>query len=868
MCSSTSQRRWDILMQRYKNRDNNYNRYEFADGSCFITSIFALKSFKVFYPIDFETKIGFDRVRELIRDHCLSHLGARHVDQMHFTGDYDHVIRWTQQVWEFKTILSGGLTFPNANYFDMTEEIGRLRTVGTFIEPEALFDMRSSLFTITECLRFLGGKNGERFLALSDSAQGIRVDASLLEQIDGIIDEKGTLRDTASPVLKKIRTDLVARQHQIDRKIQVTLQKAKKEGWISEDTSVTIRSGRAVIPVPVTHKRKVHGFIHDESSSGQTVFIEPTEIFDINNEIRELEHAERREIIRILTMFTDRLRPHLDSLEQAYEFLGLIDFIRAKALLALQIKGEKPSVRPYPLIRWIHAIHPLLYLAHQKQNRSVVPLSLELDEEHRILIISGPNAGGKSICLKTAGLLQYMLQCGLLVPLSEYSEMGIFQHLFIDIGDEQSIDNDLSTYSSHLLNIKYIVSHADKHTLFLIDEFGSGTEPQLGGAIAEATLEVLDSMGVYGIVTTHYSNLKLLAGRLPGIINGAMLFDQQLMQPLYRLKIGNPGSSYAFEIARKIGFPDRILESAATKTGKTQLDFDQQLQQLELEKEVVSKKQTEFRVADEFLAEMIGKYQKMNDELERSRVSILAEAKEKARRILDDSNRIIEQTIREIKQQQAEKEATREARRKMEVFREELEAGDGGSQQSAGGSQQSAGGRRRAVGSGKRVAEEEWQMAEGKLKAGDTVRIRGQQTPGEVLEVKGKEALIAFGAMKVKVATDRLETLGKRLEELIGLRPVRSFQSVTSEIHSRMANFRLTIDVRGKRAEEALGEVRKYLDEAILLNVAQVTIIHGKGDGILFRVIRDLLKEIPEVKHFEDEKIERGGHGVTVVTFR
>ncbi|HOW26740.1 MAG TPA: Smr/MutS family protein [Bacteroidales bacterium] len=830
------------------------------------------------YPSDFETKIGFDRIRELVRGHCLSPLGRRHADRMDFTGDYDQVIQRIQQAWEFRVILSDGLAFPNADYFDLTDEIRRLKTAGTFIEPEVLFDMRSSLFTIAECLRFFQGKSGERFPALSECARDIRIDPEILSQIDEIIDEKGNIRDTASPALKKIRADLLARQHQIDRRIQVTLQKAKKEGWISEDTSVTIRSGRAVIPVPVTHKRKIHGFIHDESSSGQTVFIEPTEIFDINNEIRELENAERREIIRILTAFTDRLRPQTDSLEEAYQFLGMIDFIRAKGLLALQINGEKPIIRPYPLIRWIQATHPLLFLAHQKQNKSVVPLSLELDEEHRILIISGPNAGGKSICLKTAGLLQYMLQCGLPVPLSEYSEMGIFQHLFIDIGDEQSIENDLSTYSSHLLNIKYVVDHADHHTLFLIDEFGSGTEPQLGGAIAEATLEVLEGMGVFGIVTTHYSNLKLLAGRLPGIINGAMLFDQQRMQPLYRLKTGNPGSSYAFEIARKIGFPDSILERAATKTGKTQLDFDRQLQQLEIEKEEVSKKQTEFRVADEFLAEMIDKYQKMTGELEKSRASILTEARDKARRILEDSNRIIEQAIREIRQHQAEKEATKEARKKVEMWKEELAEGEVSSQQSAVSSQQSAAfpdkrskiriSGKQEEGGGEKEKKEEWRTAGEKLKVGDTVRIAGQTTPGEVLEVKGREAMIAFGAMKVRVATDRLETLGKRLDELISLRPGRSFQSVTSEIHSRMANFRLTIDVRGKRAEEALSEVRKYIDEAILLNVAQVTILHGKGDGILLKVIRDLLKEIPEVKHFEDEKLERGGHGVTIVTFR
>ncbi len=855
----------------------------------------------------------------MIRMNCISPLGVRLVDEITFSTDAEQVSRWMEQVWEFKLILTSGMGFPGADYFDLTHEIRRLRTAGTFIEPDVLFDMRSSLHTLVECLRFFKGKNGERFVTLSEIAAGVSVDPRLIQQIDAIINEKGMIRDTASPALKKIRQDQIARQHQIDRRIQATLQKAQKEGWISDDTSVTIRGGRAVIPVPVTHKRKIHGFIHDESSSGQTVFIEPTEIFDINNEIRELENAERREIIRILTVFTDAIRPQLDSLEEAYQFLGQIDFIRAKAMLAIQINGEKPLLNPHPVIRWIHAVHPLLYLAHQRQNKNVVPLTLELDEDQRILVISGPNAGGKSICLKTAGLLQYMIQCGLLVPMSAYSETGIFHQIFIDIGDEQSIDNDLSTYSSHLLNIKYIIEHADRHTLFLIDEFGSGTEPQLGGAIAEATLELLDTMGVLGVVTTHYSNLKLLAGRLPGVVNGAMLFDQERMQPLYRLKTGNPGSSYALEIAEKIGFPPDILENAARKTGKTQLDFDKELQRLELQKEEVARKQTEFRVADEFLAEMIQKYGRMTEEFEKGRAALLAEAKEKARQIIESSNRLIEQTIREIRQQQAEKEATKEARKKIEQWKEKLEdlavgsqqpvmmseakSGSGvSSQQSAVSSQQSTvnsqqstvssqqlcpakqseagsavssprevGGRRQKAGGGKREAEgerEEWKAAGKDLKKGDTVRIVGQKVPGEVLEIKGNEVTIALGAMKVKVAADRLETMAKKLEELISLRPVRSPNSITSEIHSRMAAFRLTIDVRGKRAEEALGEVKKYIDEALLLNVAEVTILHGKGDGILLKVIRDYLKEVPEVKHFEDEKLELGGHGVTIVKFR
>ncbi|HNS17635.1 MAG TPA: Smr/MutS family protein [Bacteroidales bacterium] len=835
----------------------------------------------------------------MIRKNCLSSLGEHYADQIGFSSDPEQVGTWIQQVWEFKIILTSGLGFPGTDYFDLTHEVRRLRTAGTFIEPEVLFDMRSSLFTITECLRFFRGKNGERLTALSELARDVNVDTRILQKIDAIMDEKGTIRDTASPALKKIRQDLLSRQHQIDRRLQVTLQKAKKEGWISDDTSITIRGGRAVIPVPVTHKRKIHGFIHDESSSGQTVFIEPTDIFDINNEIRELENAERREIIRILTAFTDDIRPQLDSLEDAYQFLGQIDFIRAKAMLATGINGEKPLIKPFPVIRWVQAVHPLLYLAHQRQNKSVVPLTLELDENQRILIISGPNAGGKSICLKTAGLLQYMLQCGLLVPMSEYSQMGIFRQIFIDIGDEQSIDNDLSTYSSHLLNIKYVVEHADRHTLFLIDEFGSGTEPQLGGAIAEATLERLHTMDVFGIVTTHYTNLKLLAGRLPGIVNGAMLFDQERMQPLYRLKTGNPGSSYALEIAQKIGFPAEILENAATKTGKTQLDFDQELHRLELQKEEVARKQTEFRVADEFLAEMISKYSKMIEESEKGRSALFAEAKEKALRIIEDSNRLIEQTIREIRQHQADKEATRDARKRVEKWKEDLEGmAEDSSQQpvlmspdcvginsAKSGSAGSSGAKRspdesrdrREAGprvhgsSGQREAQggkEEWKAAGRDLKKGDTVRISGQKVPGEVIDIKGNEVTIAFGSMKVRVAADRLETMAGKLEELISLRPVRSPGSITGEIHSRMAAFRLTIDLRGKRAEEALGDVRKYIDEALLLNIAEVRIIHGKGDGILLQVIRDYLKEVPEVKHFEDEKLEYGGHGVTVVKFR
>lgn len=818
------------------------------------------------YPADFELKIGFDRIRELVKTHCQGPLGVQLADRIGFRSDHDTILLLVEQVWEMKQIFIEGLLFPAPEYADMNNEFRRLRTEGTFIEPVMLFDLHASLSSIADCLKFFKVRGRERFIRLSALAGAIRFDSSIMDHIDAIMDEKGLIRDSASPLLGKIRKDIVSHQHMIDKRIHATLQKAKKEGWVGDEIAVTIRNGRAVIPVPATHKRKISGLIHDESSTGQTVFIEPTEIFDINNEIRDLENAERREIIRILTEFTDYLRPHLDLLRDAFFILAEMDLIRAKALTAIELGADKPQIRPEPLMSWRKAVHPLLFLVHQRQNREVVPLYLDLDEHNRILVISGPNAGGKSICLKTAGLLQYMIQCGLLVPMAPDSQVGLFHQIFIDIGDEQSIDNDLSTYSSHLLNIKYLVEHSDSQTLFLIDEFGTGTEPQLGGAIAEATLEVLNEKKAWGIVTTHYANLKLLAGTMDGIVNGAMLFDQAKMQPLYRLKIGNPGSSYALEIAEKIGFPEDILEVAALKTGKPQLDFDQQLQQLELEKEEITRKQTEFRIADEFLAEIIQKYQNLSDDLERRRSDILSEAKEKARNILNESNRLIEQTIREIREHQAEKEVTRQARDRIERMKKELGAG---SKMQKGKEGMREPDKKEELQKKERKSEKEgWRPVGDGLKKGDTVRIKGQQAPGEVLEVKGGEALIAFGMMKVKVSADRLEMLDKKLKELTNLKPARSFESISSQIHARMAAFRLTIDVRGKRAEEALNEVKKYIDEAILLNIPEVTIVHGKGDGILLQVIRDFLKGIPQVIRYSDEHIERGGHGATIVKFR
>jgi DNA mismatch repair protein MutS2 len=810
----------------------------------------------MFYPSDFETKIGFQIIRLMLKQECVSSLGEAYVDEMAFTDDLDKINCLVSQTWEFRNILIEGLPFPSDDFYDMMPELKRIKTDGTFIEKDSLLKLLASLKTIAGCIAFFNRQDTSKFPFLSELVKNVALDKEIIKRIESIIDEKGRIRDTASSSLNKIRTEMHSIQKVIDKKLSQTLQMARKEGWIKEDIEVTIRNGRAVLPVPVTYKRKIRGFIHDESASGQTVYIEPTEVFDHNNELRELELAERREIIKILTGLTDFIRPQSDVLKEAYQFLGRIDFIRAKARFAIGTESHKPYIRHEPGIRWIDALHPLLYLSHKVQGRSIVPLTVSLDRHQRILIISGPNAGGKSICLKTIGLLQYMIQTGMLVPMNEMSVMGLFSKLLIDIGDEQSIENDLSTYSSHLLNIKYFLMNTTEDSLFLIDEFGSGTEPQLGGAIAEAALERFSEKKTFGVVTTHYANLKLLEGRLDGVVNGAMLFDSRLMQPLYRLRIGHPGSSYAFEIANKIGFPQDILKNAEQKTGKTQLDFDQKLQQLEIEKEEVSKKETEFKVADEFLAEVIRKYENLSNELLAARQKILTEAREEARTIIEQSNRLIEKTIKEIRENKATKEETKKLREDIKTYASQLDKTE---KMMVNKNELSKVKQNEPV---KAVPVKAPSIAKG-----DYVKITGQDVPGEVIEIKGHEATIAFGHVIIKVHTDKLETISSDIETISTPRHYKTSKNIVDEINSRMANFKLSIDVRGKRTPAALAEIQKYIDDAILLGIPEISILHGKGDGILRTQIRELLKTVPQIRHFGDEHIERGGDGITVIRF-
>ncbi|MCD4790056.1 MAG: Smr/MutS family protein [Bacteroidales bacterium] len=802
------------------------------------------------YPKNFEEKTGFDQVRQMIRENCLSPLGGYYVDKIKFFSDFNLINKLLSQAEEFRLLLLEDSGFPAQDYFDLTPELQRIKIEGTYIEKDKLFDLKSSLITITANIEYIKKLDALRFPNLKQLTSNIGVEKIIILRIEKIIDNKGKIKDTASQKLLEIRKELIRKQSSIDKKINQSLKAAKRSGWVADDAEVTIRNGRMVIPMAAAYKRKIRGFIHDESATGQTVYLEPEEIFDINNEIRELENAERREIIQVLKIFTNFIRPQIPELLEAYRFLGLIDFIRAKAKFAIKINALKPDLSDKTLIDWESATHPLLYLSHLNQQKPVVPLDIQLNEKQKILVISGPNAGGKSVCLKTIGLLQYMVQCGLLIPVKEGSATGIFKKLFIDIGDEQSLENDLSTYSSHLLNMKHFVLQADKNTLFLIDEFGTGTEPQLGGSIAEAVLEKLNEKKAFGVVTTHYSNLKLLANEGNKIVNGAMLFDTKAMQPLYQLKIGKPGSSFAFEIARKIGFPKYILKNAGEKTGKKQLNFDEQLQQLEIEKKELEKKQQEFRIADDFLSEMIDKYNNLTKQVEATKDKIFEDARKEAHELIESSNKLIENTIRHIKESQAEKEKTKKLRKELkekgERIKTEIEA-KAKEEMAAKDSDDIA------------------KKDKAPVIVGDFVKIVDQDVTGEVIEIKDEDVVITFNSVTFRTTLDKLKKVSKK--EAGKLKARNRKTGYSNILNEKMANFNLQVDIRGKRGEDALSIVKQYINDAILLNISEVKILHGKGYGILRTLIHDYLRSIPDIKSFKDEHIERGGHGITIVRF-
>ena len=792
------------------------------------------------YPERFEQKIGFTHIREAVKGHCISAMGLEQTEAMDFSNDREAIERSLDQTVEFMQLLQNGVPFPVRDYHDLREAFQHIKIPGTSISLEELFALKPSLNALSYILKF--GQSDARvdYPELCALTEGIEVDPIVFSEANRLVDDKGEMPDNASPELAEIRRDIHRKSGGIERRIRQIMSDAKTSGWVDPKAEITIRDGRMVIPVRAGDKRALKGFIHDESATGQTVYIEPSEIVETSNEIKELEYAERREVNRILMQFTDRIRPSLPELLKAWNLLGQLDFIRAKAILSQDIGGVKPIIHETPYFRWIQARHPILEQKLKSQGKYIVPLDLNLDQENRILVISGPNAGGKSVCLKTTGLIQYMLQCGLCVPMHVDSECGLFKSLFIDIGDEQSILDDLSTYSSHLRNMKVLLEHADEHSLFLIDEFGTGTEPQLGGAIAEAILLELNRKKVFGIVTTHYANLKLLADHHEGIVNGAMLFDTKFMQPMYIMVTGKPGSSFAFEIARKIGFPQNILDDATHITGEQHLKFEQQLQQLEVDKKAIKKKERELQVADTLLSEVVEKYKKLLNELEGKKKQYLRDAASEAQELIDKANSSIERTIREIKEAQAEKERTKEIRQELKKTKEEIAE------------------------TAKKASEpKQPKPNDGTLKVGDTVCIDEMEIVGEIVAISDTDATILFDTVKLRTSPDKL----RKVSRAEGRKVIRKWQSgLADDLSEKAEHFDLTLDVRGKRAEEALDAVAKYLDEAKLLSIKEVSILHGNGTGILRKLIREFLSRDHEVKKFTDASLETGGAGITRIT--
>ena len=776
------------------------------------------------------------------------------MDEMEFSDDFNTIINRTGSTEEFRQILMFDNRFPEQDYYDLIPELKRISLQGTFIEQTLLQDLRKSLATITDILTFFRKKEEGIYPLLKELVQNVIIDRNIIRAIDKIVDDRGNIRDEASPELSDIRKRLKSLSRSVEKQIRQYLVTAKKEGWAEDGVEPTVRNGRSVLPILATHKRKIRGFIHDESSSVQTVYLEPAEVLETNNEIRELELAERREIIRILTRFTDEIRPSLPELTHAFHVLGIIDFIRAKTLFAIKTESHLPIIRNENLIDWKNAIHPLLFLSHKAQKKEIVPQDITLSAENRILVISGPNAGGKSVCLKMTGLLQYMLQCGLLIPVKETSEAGIFRNIFIEIGDEQSLENDLSTYSSHLMNMKFFTENADKETLFLIDEFGAGTEPQSGGAIAEAVLENLNDKKAYGIVTTHYSNLKMMPASHNGMINGAMLFDVKQMKPLYKLKTGKPGSSFAFEIAGIIRLPQAIIDKASSLLDSSRLEYEKQLQQLENDKEEIERKTKEIKVADDTLAEIIEKYTKLYEDTSNRRDNILSEARAEAKKLIEDANKTIERTILEIKSSQAEKEKTKEVRKELEDFAEAipqpLPIKPVIQKKPAKNKQE----------------KEEIPVDYTPIALGDTVRMKETGVLGEVVKMSGKKVTVNYGSMQVLTELGKIEKISAKKFKAESKRP--SYGRFIDELNEKRLNFKPMIDFRGKRAEEVLRELQTFIDDAGLVGSKELSILHGKGFGILRKVIREYLSGRKDVENFNDEHVERGGAGITIVKLR
>ncbi len=871
------------------------------------------------YPKNFETKIGFNEIKDKVASFCLSTLGKGVVEEMTFSNDAETINTWMEEIREMRQIEEQD-DFPLAFFFDVRDSLKRLRLQNTWIEESALFDIRRSLKTIDDIVAYLyrgeemPGQDDDDsdvtlkkwdYPALHDIADGIATFPVIIQQIDQIIDKFGHIRDNASPELLNIRRELAKTNGSVSRILNSILRTAQSDGIVDKDAAPTMRDGRLVIPVAPGLKKKISGIVHDESATGRTVFVEPTEAVEANNKIRELEIEERKEIIRILSKMAQRIRPHVREMLDSYDFLAKIDFIQAKAKLAKDMDAFEPAVKESPYIDFIRARHPLLE-AHL--NGEIVPLDIMLTPEKHILIISGPNAGGKSVCLKTTGLLQYMLQCGLSVPVDGRSKCGVFDDIMIDIGDEQSLENDLSTYSSHLLNMKNMMRQASSKTLILIDEFGTGTEPQIGGAIAESVLSQFCDRQAWAVITTHYQNLKHFADAHDGVVNGAMLYDRHEMRPLFQLAIGRPGSSFAIEIARKIGLPEQVIRQASEIVGSDYIQSDKYLQDIVRDKRYWEQKRQTVHQKEKELQQRIEQYEKDIADVSAERKAVIAKAKQEAEELLKESNKRIENAIREIREQQAAKEETRKIRAELDSFKEDVAddnwENSSKKKKSAGlisdedfqkkveqlkARKQRREDRKKTKGKDEEKAANALRNAAVKSKVvtdrpiavGDNVRLKGLRSQGVVEQLSGKTATVLVGDLRTKLPVSRIELATQDVSTTNstdapkskmdtikeGLQAFNVSHVTQNTIDEHRKDFHPDLDVRGMRGDEALQAVRYFIDDAVLMGVQRVRILHGKGNGILRSLIRQYLSAEPTVTNYHDEDVRFGGAGITVVDF-
>ena len=862
------------------------------------------------YPQNFEQKIGFTEIKSLLNERCQSSLGREQVGEIHFSDDAGEISEWLSQIRDLRKLKEEREDLPLQHFYDMRDSIARMRLEGTHMEEEELFNLKKSLDTIDALIKIVRNDNieedseneepltpkealghGKTYPSLYRMADGVATFPEIVRLIDRTLDKFGKVKDSASPTLQRIRRELAQTEGSISRILGGILRSAQSEGLVEKDAAPALRDGRLVIPVAPGLKKKIRGIVHDESASGRTVYIEPAEVVEANNKVRELENDERREVIRILKEIAAEIRPWWKEMLDSYTFLAKIDFVNAKVCLAEYLKAIEPQIKMKPMVDMIEARHPLLQLSLQKQNKKVVPLEIRLTAEKRILIISGPNAGGKSVCLKTTGLIQYMLQCGLSVPVSARSTFGVFSDIMIDIGDEQSIENDLSTYSSHLTNMKNMIRQASRKTLILIDEFGTGTEPGIGGAIAEAVLQKFCEHGAFGVITTHYQNLKHFADSHEGIANGAMLYDRHEMKALFQLQIGRPGSSFAIEIARKIGLPEDVIKAASDIVGQDYIQSDKYLQDIVRDKRYWESKRQAVHQREKDIEKTIAKYESGLTEVEQERKAILRHAKEQAQEIIREANKRIENTIREIREAQAEKEATRKLREDIKAFEVEVNEFDSTANDEAIARKiaQIQARRERKAQKKKDAATNPQNQTDNKVVSetkteskasgkafaeGDSVRIKGTKSVGRIdsIDSNGKMAVVIFGDMRTKMRTERLEhadapapSQDSSANKHANLLNVSLEKTTRETIDNRRSSFRQEIDVRGMRGDEAMNAVQYFIDDAILVGVTQVRILHGKGNGILRQLIRQYLNTVPNVLSARDEHIQFGGAGITVV---